>query len=127
MTAGDESPTLSFGPVTRQQIARYAGASGDFNPMHTDEAFATKVGMPSVFAHGLLQTGVLARLVAEWIGQDNVTTFGTRFTGQVWPGDVLSYTGRVDGVTDGLTDCSFTVTNQDGATVLTGHATARTE
>jgi acyl dehydratase len=127
VNVGDQPSPLVFGPLSRQQLARYAGASGDFNPMHTDEAFAQKAGMPSVFGHGLLGAGVLARLVERWLGGADVTSYSARFVGQVWPGDVLTCTGRADAVEAGVATCSFTVTNQDGATVLTARATARTE
>ena len=66
--------------LTRTQIVQYAGASGDYNPLHTDEVFATKVaGYPSVFAHGMLTMGMTAKLLTDRIGVDHLLAFGGRF------------------------------------------------
>jgi acyl dehydratase len=80
--------------VTRTQIVRFAGAAGDFNPMHHDELFAVAAGQPSVFAMGQLSAAILASAVAEWFGRDNVVGYGVRFRGKVWPGDRLVLSGR---------------------------------
>jgi len=110
--------------LTRTQIVMYAGASGDFNPLHTDEPFATKVaGAPSVFAHGMLTMGMTGRALAERFGGDSLQTFGVRFTAQVWPGDTLTLRTLVDDVTDDVATLSLTTTNQGGVTVLSGYAT----
>lgn len=126
--AGDQAPYFEVGPVTRTQIVRYAGASGDFNPIHHDEQFATAAGMPSIFAMGLMHGGMLTKLVARWLGLPNVRTFSVRFTGQVWPGDTLTFAGLVDSVEerDGerLAECSFTVTRQTGDEAIKAKATA---
>lgn len=98
LVEGDEMPTATVGPVTRTDIVRYAGAGGDFNPIHHDEPFAQSVGMPSVFSMGMLQGGVLAQRLARWVGPENVVTLSMRFTGQVWPDDMLTMSGRVTGV-----------------------------
>lgn len=129
LQAGDASPPLEVGPITRTQIVRYAGAGGDFNPIHHDELFATGAGQPSVFAHGLLTAGILSRLVSSWLGLTNVKRYAVRFTGQVWPGDVLTCQGEVDDVAadgDGrVATCSFRVTRQSGDEVVRASAIAR--
>lgn len=84
-------------PVTRTQIVRFAGAGGDFNPMHHDEEFAHAAGQPSVFAMGQLTAAMLGRLAAEWLGRENLRELSVRFTAKVWPGDVLRLTGAVEG------------------------------
>ena len=126
---GASARDATVGPISRIAIARYAGAGGDFNPVHVDEEFARAAGMPSVFAHGLLSAGLLAQYVAHWVGQANVRTFGVRFTGQVWPGDTLTLAGRVDSVEEAegehLAHIVLTATRQTGDVVVKGAAVAR--
>jgi acyl dehydratase len=77
---GDQLPTLSV-PVTRADLVRYAGASGDFNPIHWNERFATEVGLPDVIAHGMLTMALAGRLVGDWAGDPGaITHYGVRFT-----------------------------------------------
>ena len=77
--------------LPRTQIVMYAGASGDFNPIHHDEIFATKrAGYPSVFAHGMLSMGLTGRMLTDWLGDGVLREFGVRFVRQVWPGDTLT-------------------------------------
>jgi acyl dehydratase len=112
-------------PITRTQIVRFAGAAGDFNPMHHDEVFAHQAGQPSVFAMGQLQAAMLAAMVAEWLGAENVTGYGVRFRDKVWPGDRLVMTGEVKEDRDGVRHCELkAVRESDGAEVLTGWARA---
>ena len=78
--AGDELPPLAV-RVTRAELVRYAGASGDFNPIHWDERFARSVGLPDVIAHGMLTMATAARVVTEWAGDPGaVVEYGVRFT-----------------------------------------------
>jgi len=126
---GASGPEKTVGPITRITIAKYAGAGGDFNPVHVDEEFARSAGMPSVFAHGLFSAGIVAQYVAHWVGQPNVRQFGVRFTGQVWPDDVLTLAGRVERVeeSDGerLAHLAVTATRQTGDVVVKATAVAR--
>jgi acyl dehydratase len=125
VSEGDESPELSL-EVTRTHIVKYAGAGGDFNPIHHDEAFATSIGLPSVFAMGLMQGGYLARALTDWVGVGNLRLYKIRFTGQVWPGETISCKVRVarkyeeDG--ELLIDCELSVTNQNGESKIAGTA-----
>lgn len=129
VAVGDQGPTVTFEEISRVDIVKYAGASGDFNPIHVDETFATDAGHPSVFAHGMLTAGVAAELVADWFGLDRVESYSVRFTSRVWPGDTITATGEivaVDSDEDGLlVEAELAVTNQDGEEVLTGSATAK--
>ncbi|MDA3040070.1 MAG: MaoC/PaaZ C-terminal domain-containing protein [Actinomycetota bacterium] len=118
--------------LTRTRIVQYAGVSGDYNPIHTDERFATEAaGYPSVFAHGMLTMGLTGTALTSLVGIGRLTDFGARFAAQVWPGDTLTGAFEVTGIRSdaesALVDLSMTVTNQDGRNVLTGSATARVE
>jgi acyl dehydratase len=115
--------------LTRTQIVQYAGASGDYNPLHSDEVFATQVaGYPSVFAHGMLTMGMTGKMLTDYVGDGRLTHFGGRFTSQVWPGDTLTATATVTAlkVDDDVSFADFDVVtqNQDGITVFSGSATA---
>jgi acyl dehydratase len=128
--AGDFRSDVVFDNLTRTQIVMYAGASGDYNPLHSDELFTKEVaGYPSVFAHGMLSMGATGRLLTDWFGADHLTRYGVRFVNQVWPGDTLTATVTVDGVREEggqkLADLSVVTTNQEGQTVVSGTATAR--
>ena len=92
---GDELPPLVKPPVDRSQIARFAGATGDFGPLHVDEPFARNAGFPSVLVPGMLAMGFLGELVTDWLRGARVRRFGSRFVKIVWPGDVVTVRGRV--------------------------------
>jgi acyl dehydratase len=129
---GDSKTMVVFDDLTRTQIVMYAGASGDYNPLHSDELFTTKIaGYPTVFAHGMLSMGATGRVLTDWFGADGLTKYGVRFVNQVWPGDTLTATATVEAIReeDGqhLVDLTVTTTNQDGKPVVTGTATARVD
>lgn len=86
---GDEAPVVNH-ELGRTDLVKYAGASGDFNPMHSDEVAAQAAGLPSVFGHGMFSMGLLGRAVTDWAGAGNVKVYGVRFTKQTWPGETLS-------------------------------------
>jgi len=96
---GDELDTVTHEPLTRTDIVRYAGASGDFNPIHHDEGFATAAGFPTVFSIGMYQAGLLANYAADQLGPENLRRISLRFSNQVWPGDVLTCDGTITSVT----------------------------
>jgi len=116
--------------LSRTQIVQYAGASGDYNPLHTDEVYTTQVaGYPSVFAHGMLTMGLTSKMVTNYVGDGRLTKFGVRFTNQVWPGDTLDSKATVAGLRQEggqhFVDLTISTTNQDGKEVVSGTATAR--
>jgi acyl dehydratase len=125
---GDEREAVLVESLTRTQIVQYAGASGDFNPIHHDELFAKSAGYPSVFAHGMLTMGLTGRLLTDWLGDGVLRSFGVRFVRQVWPGDTLVARGRVVGLEDRPEGCVATIEvatrNQKGEEVVAGSATA---
>ena len=91
ISVGESRDMVLFEDLSRTQIVMYAGASGDYNPLHTDERYSTEVvGFPGVFAHGMLSMGATGRLITDWFGVDRVIDFSARFVNQVWPGDSLS-------------------------------------
>ncbi|CCH35192.1 MaoC family dehydratase [Actinosynnema sp. NPDC047251] len=129
VSVGDELPPLSL-RITRADLVRYAGASGDFNPIHWSERFATGVGLPGVIAHGMLTMGLAGRIVTEWAGDPGaVVEYGVRF-GRPVPvpdddeGALVEVTGKVTKV---LEDGTFKVNvtaSFEGKSVL-GGASAR--
>ncbi len=123
---GDELPALAKAPVDRVQLARYAGASGDFNPIHVDEVYARGIGMPSVYAPGMLVMGFLGQLVSDWARGAQLRKYNVRFIKMVWPGDTVVCKGRV---TDRfgeagryLADLDLWAENQKGELVMKGQA-----
>lgn len=123
MNVGDELPPLEV-RITREQLVRYAGASLDFNPIHWNENFATKVGLPDVIAHGMLTMALSGRIVTDWLGDPaRLVDFSTRFTRPVVvpdndEGALVEVTGKVGALTDeGLARIDLTV-KFEGKTVL---------
>lgn len=116
--------------LKRTQLVQYAGASGDYNPLHTDEVFAKEVaGYPTVFAHGMLTMGMTGRLLTDTVGDGRLVRYGGRFTSQVFPGDDLTAVATVDSIDteggDEVVNLTVSTTNQDGVEVFRGSATAR--
>ena len=99
VSVGDVLPAMTY-PVRRVDLVRYAGASGDFNRIHWNEAFATSVGLPDVIAHGMFTMATAARLVTDWCGDPGaVVGYGVRFTKPVVvPNDESGATIEVSGV-----------------------------
>lgn len=130
INVGDQHSEQVVDNLTRTQIIQYAGASGDYNPLHTDEIFTTQIaGYPTVFAHGMLSMGMTGKMLTNYVGDGRLTSYGVRFVAQVWPGDSLTATATVEAIreADGvsLVDLSVSTVNQDGAEVVKGSATAR--
>lgn len=126
LAVGDELPPLVKGPIERIQLVKYAGASGDFNPIHVDEPFARSAGYPSVFAHGMLSMGFLGELVGSWIDPRQLRELGVRFVAITWPGDTVRARAKVarkyeeDG--ERRVELAIWTENQDGKHTLDGTA-----
>ena len=121
---GDRAPAIDH-ELTRTDLVMYAGASGDFNPMHHDEIAAQKAGLPSVFGHGMFSAGLLATAVTNYVGIGNLTSYRVRFTKQTWPGETLSTTIAVTEKRPGneiVLQCA--IVNQDGEAKIQGEAVA---
>ena len=128
LNVGDTYSECLVENLSRTQIVQYAGASGDYNPLHSDEVFTTQVaGYPSVFAHGMLTMGMTGRMITNYVGDGRLNKYGVRFTNQVWPGDTLNSTATVESVADGVVKLKVETTNQDGAVVVSGYAEANVD
>ena len=126
---GDTFEEVIVDNLTRTQIVQYAGVSGDYNPLHTDEIFATQVaGYPTVFAHGMLTMGMTGKMITNLIGDGNLKNFGVRFTNQVWPGDTLTTKTKIVSIEKNsdnvLINLELVTENQDKIPVITGSASA---
>ena len=126
LQVGDTHTERLVEDLKRTQVVMYAGASGDYNPVHTDELFTTKVaGYPGVFAHGMLTMGMTGVMLTNYVGDGRLTEFGVRFTNQVFPGDTLDSTATVTAINEGLVDIEVSTINQEGVEVAKGSAQAR--
>lgn len=127
VAVGDHAPARTH-TLTRTDLVMYAGASGDFNPMHTDDLAARAAGLPSVFGHGMLSMGLLGSAITDYVGVGNLRSYKVRFTKQTWPDEVLTTsvvvtgTREVDGET--LIDLDVSLANADGQVKVAGEAVA---
>jgi acyl dehydratase len=122
LQSGAELASLTKEPVTRLQLVMYAGASGDFNPIHWDPDRGREMGLDGVIAHGMLSMGFLGQYVAGVSGPENVRRLQVRFAAMVRPGDELTCRGTVRSVEDGRALLDVWAENQDGEKVTTGEA-----
>ena len=125
---GDELPAVVVENLTRTDLVRYAGASGDFNPIHHDELFAKAAGNPSVFGHGMLTAGFVGRCITDFVGPENVRRYKVRFATRVWPGDTITCRGRVtrkyEEAGERRIDGEVAALNQKGEVAVSGTFTA---
>lgn len=132
LKVGDTYEEQIVDNITRTQLVQYAGASGDYNPVHTDEIFTTKVARyPSVFVHGMLTMGMTGKMLTNYVSDGRLTKFGVRFTRQVWPGDTLKAKASVEAVREEggqyVVDLNVSTVNQNGEEVMSGYASARVD
>jgi acyl dehydratase len=130
LAIGQTFETVVVADLKRTQIVQYAGASGDYNPLHTDEIYATKIaGYPSVFAHGMLTMGLTGQAIDGLVGTESLLRFGVRFTAPVWPGDTLTVRSTVARIYAGdagpVAEFSVSTVNAEGREVVSGYAHAR--
>jgi acyl dehydratase len=124
VNVGDQAPAIDH-ELTRTDLVMYAGASGDFNPMHHDEVAAQAAGLPSVFGHGMFTAGLLATAVTNYVGVGNLTSYRVRFTKQTWPGETLSTTVAVrEKRPDNEIVLECAVVNENGEAKIQGEAVA---
>src|SRR5438552_5300420 len=127
VSEGDEAPVVTH-ELTRTDLVQYAGASGDFNPMHHDEVKAQAAGLPSVFGHGMFSAGFLARALTDYVGIGNLKTYKVRFAKQTWPGETfitkVAVTGKRKEDGANLVDLECTLVNENGEVKVSGEAVA---
>ena len=124
INAGDEAPPVIMANISRTHIVRYAGASGDFNPIHHDEIYAIRAGNDRVFAMGMMTAGFLSHMITDWVGDGKLRRYKIRFGRQVWPGDTVTCKGRItrkytEGGKDYL-EAEVFAENQRAEKVITG-------
>jgi len=124
ISVGDEVVRLVKPPVTKLQLVRYAGASGDFNPLHTDDESARQAGFEGVVAHGMLVMAFMAEAVTTWVPKTHFTSIQVRFKGVTRPGDIITVKGRVSEKrardSEGLVICTMEAADQKGDTKAAG-------
>jgi acyl dehydratase len=130
LSVGDTHEEVVVDDLTRTQLVMYSGASGDYNPLHSDDLYSREVaGYPGVFAHGMLSMGLTGTMLTNYVGDGRLKKYGVRFTNQVWPGDTLTAKSTISAIReedgDSVVDLILETVNQDGKTVITGTATAR--
>src|SRR5258708_8111126 len=92
---GDEIPKLVKSMVTHLQLVRYAGASGDFNPLHTDPKIGEMIGTGGIIAHGMLIMGFVGQMLSDYVGPQALRKFGVRFKGMTRLDDVITCSGKI--------------------------------
>jgi acyl dehydratase len=123
----DGPEPLVLGPLTRTDFVRYQGASGDMNPVHHDETFARAAGYAAPLGVGMFAAGALSAWAARWLGAENVRRTRVRWKEQVWPGDVLTCSGKVarryvEGA-ERRVDVELVCTRQGGGVAVNGWMT----
>jgi acyl dehydratase len=119
MRVGEQIGPLEKAPITKKQLVMYAGASGDFNPIHYDHEFATAGGYPSVIAHGMLSMAFFGQLLSRY----RVKRLSTRFKAVTYPGDVVTVSGEVVSVDENSAEIKLIAKTQAGTFTLEGSAT----
>lgn len=124
VAVGDPIPELVKEPVTEVQLVRYAGASGDFNPIHTVHRVAEQAGLGGVIAHGMLIMAFVAQAITRWLPDRSLRKFKVRFSGITRPGDVITVSGRITGKRSepgkGIVTCQVEAKNQKGEIKVSG-------
>ncbi|MBP2328054.1 acyl dehydratase [Kibdelosporangium banguiense] len=111
-------------PVEVLDFVRYAGASGDFNPIHFDGEVAQAAGYPAVFGQGAFTAGVLSRFVTDWLGASRTRRFSVQFRRRLLPGDTITCTGTIISKRGGVVEAELAVTNGRGEVLVDGYAAA---
>ncbi len=124
---GSSIPAIERGPVTRTQLALFAGASGDHNPIHLDDDEARAGGLPGVIIHGMLMMAMLGQMLTRWVSQSQIKSFSNRFVAMAKPGDTIKTSGVITAKRQengqNLVDLDIVAETQNGDIVLKGNAT----
>lgn len=126
IAVGDAIPDLAKPVIDRTQLALFAGASGDHNPIHLDDEQARSGGLPGVIAHGMLSMAFLGQVLTGWVPQSAIRSFSARFTAMAFPGDTIVCKGVVTAKSDEAgektVDLELVAVNQHGKQTLAGSA-----
>jgi len=124
LQVGDALPPVTKAPITKVQLVRYAGASGDFNPLHTDDRVAQASGMKGVIAQGILIMGFMGQAISGWVPLRDLKRFKVRFKGVTYPGDVITVKAVIKEKRDSkeglLVQCDIFAEDQNGETKVSG-------
>ncbi|MGY0694465.1 MaoC/PaaZ C-terminal domain-containing protein [Virgibacillus sp. FSP13] len=123
---GDSMEEVTLAPVTRLDLIKYAGASGDYNPIHTIDEEATKAGLPGIIAHGMWTMGNLAKLFTPYYEEGFIQEYKIRFSGMVFLNDIITLKAVVQDVNEHSLDFNVAAVNQDGKNVIKGTVTFKT-
>lgn len=129
LNVGDIIPEMTFDELTQVQLIKYAGAAGDFNPIHTVPSYAKEAGLDGTIAHGMLIMGMLGKLISDWSGIKNVVKYGVSFKSKTVPGDILTAKGEIKKITqnDGhtLINCKVFIEDALGDIKIDGKLTIK--
>jgi len=124
INVGDKIATLEKGPIPKLQMVKYSGASGDFNPLHSDDDVGKMAGLGGLISHGMLIMGFAGQTITNWIPKKNLRKFGVRFAAMTFPNEVITSNGEVlekkqeNG--ENIVVCSIILTGQDGSVKIKG-------
>lgn len=118
--AGESIKEIQLEPVSRIDLIKYAGASGDFNPIHTIDEEAKKAGLPGIIAHGMWTMGNLAKLFTPYFEEGFVQDYSIRFKGMVFLNDVITLKASLKEAVDNKLRFQVQAVNQNGSEVLKG-------
>jgi acyl dehydratase len=128
---GQDIPELRVGPIKQMDLVRYAGASGDFNPIHNDVEFAKSAGLPGTIAHGMYIMALMGRHVTNWVLPSQVKFFGVKFKNMTLPGETMVFTGKIkkkkEENGEKLLLVSLTAANDKGEVKVSGDLTVKAE
>jgi acyl dehydratase len=125
LNIGESLQPVELDPVSRLDLIKYAGASGDFNPIHTIDREAEKAGLPGIIAHGMWTMGNMSKLFTPYVGDGFVQKFTTRFSGMVFLDDVVTLSAELTESTDNDLLFGVKAVKQDGKTAAKGTVTFR--
>jgi acyl dehydratase len=121
MNVGYQFDSLQKEEITHTQLVRYAGASGDFNPIHTVVPFAEKAGLGGVIAHGMMIMGFTGQAIGNWFPIKNLTKYSVRFKAMTKPGEKIEINGSIVDETEDLWICEARAVNEHGEVKVQAH------
>lgn len=117
---GDSMKPVVLEPVSRIDLIKYAGASGDYNPIHTIDEEAKKAGLPGIIAHGMWTMGNLAKLFSDYLEVGFIEKYSIRFKNMVFLNDVITLNSTLDKIDENILHFKVNAKNQNDVTVITG-------